>query len=212
MWTAGCRASCGERALFPRCKRCVTESLRGLPEHSEAIRGLEGSEVLTMSDERGLEPVEPRTCERCGKRMPPQKRGRPRKWCSQQCRQSAYEARNGLPSWKDQQPKVEDLSDVVEAAQDAAARRVRPIAQVAREGVHRPGYECQRHVAQSPIDAACVIDTVTRTIQETGIPNEPRGRHLAESVVALVNAVLERTAGVFPADAFPGFNPKNSQD
>ena len=165
-----------------------------------------------MSDERVSELVKPRTCERCGKRMPPQKRGRPRKWCSQQCRQLAYEQRNGLPSWKDQQPKVEDLSDVVEAAQEAGARGVRPVVRTARERLHRPGYECQRHVAQSLIDAACVIDTVTRTIQETGIPNEPRGRHLAESVVALVNAVLERTAGSFQADAFPGFNPKNPQD
>ena len=83
---------------------------------------------------------------------------------------------------------------------------MRPVVRTARERLHRPGYECQRHVAQSPIDAACVIDTVTRTIQETGIPNEPRGRHLAESVVALVNAVLDRTAGVFPAEDLRGSN------
>jgi len=52
-----------------------------------------------MSDERVSEPVKPRLCERCGKWMTPQKRVRPRKCCSHQCRQSAYEERNGLSRW-----------------------------------------------------------------------------------------------------------------
>ena len=75
-----------------------------------------------MSD-GSKKPSKPRLCERCGKRMPPQKRGRPRRWCSQQCRQSAYEERHGLESWKDKQPKVDNLSDVIEAAQERAARQ-----------------------------------------------------------------------------------------
>lgn len=77
-----------------------------------------------MNDEEGSKgPSKPRLCERCGSRMPPQKRGRPRRWCSQQCRQSAYGERHGLESWKDKQLKVNDLSDVVEVMNDRAARR-----------------------------------------------------------------------------------------
>lgn len=55
--------------------------------------------------------------------MPPQKRGRPRGWCTQRCRQLAYEERHGLEGWKDKQPKVNDLSDVVEVMQSRSAQR-----------------------------------------------------------------------------------------
>ena len=41
-----------------------------------------------------------KTCPQCGGFIPQQKRGRPRKYCSQSCRQDAYEKRNGLPNWR----------------------------------------------------------------------------------------------------------------
>jgi hypothetical protein len=84
-------------------------------------------------DKQSKKPSKPRLCERCGSRMPPQKRGRPRRWCSQQCRQSAYEERHGLESWKDKQPKINDLSDVVEVMNDRAARREARRLQVATD-------------------------------------------------------------------------------
>ena len=91
-------------------------------------------------DKRSKEPSKPRLCERCGSRMPPQKRGRPRRWCSQQCRQSAYEERHGLESWKDKQPKVSDLSDVVEVMSERGAGRDASRRRSASDGrrVHTP--------------------------------------------------------------------------
>lgn len=116
-----------------------------------------------------------------------------------------------MPSWKDQQPRAESLSDVVEVMQDRAARAAPPVGRRAWQEPHRPGAACAVHVAEDPLDAAFVIGRVTDVVRETGIPNVPLGQRLAEAVVELVNAVLERTAGSFPAEAFPGFNPKNPQ-
>lgn len=76
-----------------------------------------------LDEQESTDQPEPMKCQRCGSPLPPQKTGRPRRWCSAQCRQSAYEERHGLESWKDKQPKVNDLSDVVEAMQDRAANR-----------------------------------------------------------------------------------------
>ena len=94
-------------------------------------------------EKESREPSKPRLCERCGSRMPPQKRGRPRRWCSQQCRQSAYEERHSLESWNDKQPKVNDLSDVVEVMNDRAARREARRRQVVpnRQATHT-SHEC----------------------------------------------------------------------
>lgn len=69
------------------------------------------------AEQESADEPEPRACRRCGAPLPPQKAGRPRQWCSQRCRQSAYEERHGLESWKDKQPKVNDLSEVVEVMQ-----------------------------------------------------------------------------------------------
>ena len=86
--------------------------------------GLVGSGGLPMSEEKGSAgSSSPKLCARCGSRMPPQKRGRPRRWCSRQCRQSAYEERHGLESWKDKQPRVSDMSDLVEASQSRGSER-----------------------------------------------------------------------------------------
>jgi hypothetical protein len=36
-------------------------------------------------------------CQRCGRPMKPARGDRPRKWCSQSCRQRDYEQRKGVP-------------------------------------------------------------------------------------------------------------------
>lgn len=150
----------------------------------------------------------PRLCERCGSRMPPQKRGRPRRWCSQQCRQSAYEERHGLESWKDKQPKANDLSDVVEAAQSRSARRAvgRQRATSDRGRAHT-STECLVAVAADHILMTMVVEHVTDIIRAHGVANTFEGRLLAKGVAELVNAVLERSSAVVPVDACPGINP-----
>ncbi len=147
-----------------------------------------------MSDERVSEPVKPRTCERCGKRMPPQKRGRPRKWCSQQCRQSAYEERNGLPSWKDQQPRVEDLSDVIEVEQNRSARRaaVGAAARMTGPAAHFSG-DCLAVVWADQTLLAMSLDRVIQHVLDGTIMNDLPGRFLANRVMHLANAL-----GVLP--------------
>lgn len=149
-----------------------------------------------MSDGNGLrEPSKPRQCERCGKRMPPQKRGRPRRWCSQQCRQSAYEERHGLESWKDKQPKVSNLSDVIEAAQERAARQRagrRYVTGIPALDRHRPNHryvDCLGVVCSDEMYMRVVLDRVTDMLFERRIPDTIDGRFLAGGIARLVNTV-----------------------
>ncbi len=163
-----------------------------------------------MSDGNGSkEPSKPRLCERCGKRMPPQKRGRPRRWCSQQRRQSAYEERHGLESWKDKQPKIKDLSDVVEEAQERGARREvsRRQSSSGRRRAHTTD-DCLNVVGQDLQLMALIVDQVTDITRRYGAINTFEGRMLAERVAELVNAVLEQTARVVPVDQCPWINPR----
>lgn len=167
-----------------------------------------------MSDNKGSrEPRKPRLCERCGSRMPPQKKGRPRRWCSQQCRQSAYEERHNLESWADKQPKVSDLSDVVEVMQDRAAQRETRHRQVVadRETAHDSS-ECLQTVRSDYVLMTFVVEHVADIVRAHGVVNTFNGRLLAGAVAELVNAVLERTAAVVPADACPGLNPPRPHD
>lgn len=167
-----------------------------------------------MSDETGSAgSSKPRLCERCGSRMPPQKRGRPRRWCSQQCRQSAYEARHALESWKDEQPKVRDLSDFVEVAQsrgaeqDLARRRVGS----GRRRTHTSS-NCLTTVSADLILMTMVVEQVVDMVRDYGVVNTFEGRLLAERVAELVDAVLERSMAVVPVDACPGINPPNPEE
>ncbi len=157
--------------------------------------------------EKSKEPSKSRLCERCGSRMPPQKRGRSRRWCSQQCRQSAYEERHGLSSWKDRQPNANDLSDVVEVMNDRAARREAKRLQVARDrGATHTSHECVQTVLSDYILTTFVVEHVADVVRAQGVVNTFNGRILAEAAAELVNAVLEKTAAVVPADVCPGID------
>ena len=150
-----------------------------------------------MSDDNGSKgPSKPRLCERCGSRMPAQKRGRPRRWCSQQCRQSAYEERHGLESWKDKQPKVSNLSDVIEAAQERAARQRmgrRYVTGIPALDRHRPDHkwvDCVGVVCSDEMYMRAVLDRVTDMLDERRIPDTIDGRFLAGGIARLVNTVV----------------------
>jgi hypothetical protein len=144
-----------------------------------------------MSDEKtsGAKST-PRLCERCGSWLPPQKRGRPRRWCSQQCRQSAYEDRHGLESWKDKQPKVTDLSDVVEEVQSRAAKRerARHAAPKTPSRTHSAG-DCVRTVCGNQDYLGIVIDTVTDQVLADRILDDDAGKFLANRVMYLIQAL-----------------------
>lgn len=166
-----------------------------------------------MSDEKeSKKPIKPRLCERCGSRMPPQKRGRPRRWCSRQFRQSAYEERHGLESWKDKQPTVNSLSDVVEAMSTRGAEREVNRAQLpsARDRAHT-STDCLMVVTQDLILMTMVVERVIDMVRGHGVVNTIRGRLLAERVAELVNVVRERSMAVVPVDACPGINPPNPE-
>ena len=162
-----------------------------------------------MSDEKeSMEARKPRLCERCGSRMPPQKRGRPRRWCSQQCRQSAYEERHGLESWKDKQPKANDLSDVIEVAQSRGAEREagRRRTSSDRRRTHTSS-DCLTTVLADLILMTMVVEQLGDMVRDYVVVNTFKGRLLAERLAELVNTVLERSAAVVPVDACPGINP-----
>ena len=163
-----------------------------------------------MSEEKGsAESSSPRLCGRCGSRMPPQKRGRPRRWCSQQCRQSAYEERHGVESWKDTQPTINDVADAVEVAQSRGAERRRTSSDSRQ--THTPT-DCLVIVTADLILMTMVVEQVTDMVRDYGVVNTFEGRLLAERVAELVNTVLERTAIVVPAGACSGLNPPTPRD
>lgn len=157
-----------------------------------------------MSDEQeSTNQHEPKTCQRCGAPLPAQKAGRRRRWCSQQCRQSAYEERNVLESWNDKQPKVNDLSDVVEVAQDRAAKRelARRLASADRRRTHTPS-DCLMTVTQDLIQMTMVVEQVTDITLDYGVINTFEGKLLAKAVAELVEAVHMVAFRVVPAEEF----------
>lgn len=155
----------------------------------------------------------PRLCEGCGSPLPPQKTGRPRRWCSQQCRQVGYEERNGLESWKDTQPKINDLSDAVEVMQSRGAEREvrRRRAASVRGRDHTPN-DCLNAVGQDLILMTMVVEQVIDITRRYGAINTFEGRLLADRVAELINTVFDRSAGVVPVDACPGINPATPAD
>lgn len=123
-------------------------------------------------DEGSKEPSKPRLRGRCGARMPPQKRGGPRRWCSQQCRQLSYEERHGLESWKDNQPKVITLSDVVEVMSERGARRY--VSRIPALDRHRPDHKwtsCVGVVCSDELYMRAVLEAVTDMLNEDRIPD-----------------------------------------
>lgn len=154
-----------------------------------------------MSDGDGsAESIKPRLCERCGKRMPPQKRGRPRRWCSQQCRQSAYEERHGLQSWRDKQPKVSSLSDVVEVMSDRAAGRGSGRgASSSPRGSERAPHSCIMVVCANQTYMAMVVDAVGDMVDGHKLLSTSEGRYLARAVARLVESVHAVAFRVVPA-------------
>ena len=165
-----------------------------------------------MSDEeRSKEPSKPRLCERCGSRMPPQKRGRPRRWCSQQCRQLAYEELHGLESWKDKQPKVSDLSEVVEVVQGRAAERGARRQRVSTDyRSARTAHDCVSVVCSDQLYMAMVVDAVTDLVSGQKLANTLEGRFLAGRVARLVEAVQLVAFRVVPASVPPGPDSSSS--
>ena len=153
-----------------------------------------------MIDGNGsTESAKPRLSERCGKRMPPQKRGRPRRWCSQQCRQSAYEERHGLESWKDNQPKVNSLSDVVEVMSDRGARRSssrRPDSTA--RGPDTESHDCVGVVCANQAYMALVVDDVAEMVLDLKPLSTSDGRFLARAVARLVESVHHVAFRVVP--------------
>ena len=164
---------------------------------------------MTVKQESTDQP-ELRTCQRCGSPLPTQKSGRPRRWCSPQCRQAAYEERRGLEGWKDKQPKVNDLSDVVEVVQNRAARRgvarQRPSTGHSAYGPH----DCVSTVCTNQLFMAMVVDAVADLVCGQMLVNTREGRFLARGVAHFVEAVQAVAFRVVPAEDFPTANHPES--
>ena len=60
-------------------------------------------------------------CRQCGLPLPPQKRGRPRIYCSASCRQQAYEKRHDIEPWKQRWQPGDGPFGGLEANADASA-------------------------------------------------------------------------------------------
>lgn len=164
---------------------------------------------MTVKQE-STERSEHRACQRCGSPLPSQKTGRPRRWCSGQCRQAAHEKRHGMESWKNKQHKVGDLSDVVEVVQDRAAGRAvarqRPSKGQSAYGSH----DCVSTVCTDQLFMAMVVDAVADLVWGQMLVNTREGRFLARGVAHLVEAVQAVAFRVVPAEDFPTPNHPES--
>jgi len=159
---------------------------------------------LMSVEHESTERSEHRACQRCGLPLPAQNRGRPRRWCPAQCRQVAHEERHNLKSWKDNRPKVSDLSDVVEVVQNRAARR--STARQRSSTWHRstirwatvrvPYVQTSRRSRWSSIRSPTLIS-------DQRLLNTTEGRFLAGGVARLVEVVHMVAFRVVPADVPP---------
>ena len=96
--------------------------------------------------------------------------------------------------------------------QDRAARRETKRRQVDPDrGAAHTSHECVQTVLSDYILTTFVVEHVADVVRTHGVVNTFNGRLLAEAVAELVNAVMEKSAAVVPADACPRINPPTAQ-
>lgn len=127
---------------------------------------MDEDEAKSTADEKAKPPL----CAWCQARLPTTKVGRPRKYCSDSCRQHAYEERNGLPHFTNDRAIRRVEADLNRKARryDRQLRVVGPsspedIAAVEAQGqvvVHRPGFGCVNSVLDSPPLLRAVTDRI----------------------------------------------------
>ena len=96
-----------------------------------------------------------------------------------------------MESWKEKQPKVKDLSDVVEVLSERGARRYESgIPVVDRHRSDHKWTTCLGVVCSDEFAMRAVLDAVTDMLCADRIPDTIDGRFLAGGIARLVNTVV----------------------
>lgn len=117
-----------------------------------------------------------------------------------------------MASWSDQQPKLTDLSEVVEVTQDRAAGRA---AMRSAERLRNPqdaSHDCTFAIWQDQTEMAIIVDHVADLVAHQVFRSGAEGRLLAEAVARLVNAVDLVTMRVARLRDPPGPAAGSSED
>jgi hypothetical protein len=94
-----------------------------------------------------------------------------------------------MESWKDKQPKVKDLSEVVEVVQERSARRdaFRPKGRPRDLRVHNSS-DCLMTIAGNQIALGLALEFVTELVLEERLAITFEGQFLADRVARLIDA------------------------
>lgn len=157
---------------------------------------MDEQEAESTEDEKSTTPL----CGWCQMRLPSPKRGRPRKYCSDACRQHAYEERNGLPNFKNDQAIRRVEADLNRTARrnDRWLRSVGPsspeaIASAEARGqvvVHRPGFGCVNSVLDSPPLLTAVMDRIAVRLTTGRFQDTENDRLTLQATADLTMAAL----------------------
>ncbi|MGH8522802.1 MAG: hypothetical protein ACREXY_00815 [Gammaproteobacteria bacterium] len=145
---------------------------------------------MTAPDEDAHKP----RCQVCTRKLPaPKGRGRPRKYCSDSCRQEAYERRHEIPAFKDRWEGDDGPG---------------------RNDQHRPKphsfQDCVDEVTGSILGLEDAVDMVTHVIRSGAVFSTGPERMLAFAVSELVNAVIDQSIGVMKPDgSIGGLTPED---
>ncbi len=133
-----------------------------------------------------------KTCPQCGSFLPQQKRGRPRKYCSQSCRQDAYEKRNGLPSWRAERLARESASKVERAyrrTEYEKARRLTRLRDSQCHDTHEHLESCLDSVCSDEFAMAEVFENVSCIVLDDLLSQTAKSEHLGRAIEQLVSDV-----------------------
>ncbi|HPU12171.1 MAG TPA: hypothetical protein PLQ19_00070 [Aeromicrobium sp.] len=167
-----------------------------------------------------------RLCLQCALPIPRQKTGRPRKYCSQSCRQQAYEDRHGLAPWTERHHKDDDGFAVLE---DNASRKARndvrrQLARATRKAEHDPEAWyvskekvrsvcfdnpelCIEVVVSDPGYCAVVLDHLSEVIWPGKFPaDHVRWDFCVQSMLRL-RSYVDLVTGATPSDPIPSGPP-----
>lgn len=134
----------------------------------------------------------PTECAQCGMSMPAQTRGRPRKYCSAACRQQAYEARHGLPNWKQKQAirgLDRELKKLTWRVERDRARRVAALELEFTHHSHLDPLECVDAIQLHEVAIAEVLEFVSYLVLESDVGGYAEGVHLGRAIQRLVENV-----------------------
>ncbi len=138
------------------------------------------------------ETSKPDQCPQCGAPLRSQKRGRPRKYCSTGCRQRAYEERQGLPNWKQEQTVRQterQLSKLTRRRDQERLRRSTAVKLELEHKSHTDASDCVTTIFRFEMAMAAVIQFASYLVLEADVGEEGGGVQLGRAIQQLVDDV-----------------------